>query len=101
MFARYFNWLAKANLVNSSDAALVLSLVNEVLDDIVGLLQVPGDIATDPVCCVSPLALHQVSNYGASTIVGGRSPGETDCAAGGVCHTGIHNGARRSWGRAQ
>lgn len=101
MLAGYFSWLAEANLVDSSDAALVLGLVDEVLDDIVGVLQVPGDIAADPVCGVSPLALHQVSNDGASTIVGRSSPGETDGAVGGVCHTGIHNRTRRSWERAR
>lgn len=101
MFAGYFNWLAEANLVNSRDTTLVLSLVNETLDDVVGLLQIPGDIAANPVRCVSPLALHQVTNNGGSTILGGCTPGKTDGATGGICHTGIHNGARRGWGRAQ
>lgn len=100
MLARYFNWLAESDLVHGSDAALVLSLVNEVLDDIVGLLQIPGDIAADPVCGIRPLALHQVSNDRASTIIGGSSPGEADGAVGGVRHSGVHNGSRRSWVRA-
>lgn len=100
VFAGYFSWLAEAHLVDGSDAALVLSLVNEVLNDIVGLLQVPGDVAADPVCGVSSLALHQVSYDGASTVVGRGSPGETYGALAGVCHTWIHNRTRRSWGRA-
>ena len=100
MFARYFHWLAEANFVGGSDATLVLSLVNEVLNDIAGLLQVPGDVAADPVSCISSLALNQVSDDGASTIVGRGGPVETDGALGGVLHTGIHNRARRSWGRA-
>lgn len=58
MFARYFHWLTEANLVDSSDTALVFILVDEVLDDIAGLLQVPGNVAAYPVCCVGPLALH-------------------------------------------
>lgn len=70
--------------------------MNEVLNDVVGLLQVPWDITADPVFGVCPLALHQVSNNGASTIVGGGSPGKTDGAVGGVSHTGIHNRSRRS-----
>ncbi len=98
MLARHFNRLTEANLVDCSDAALVLRLVNEVLDDVVGLLQVPGHIAADPICGVCPLALHQVSNNRASTIIGGSSPGKTDGAVGGVCHTGVHNRARRGWG---
>lgn len=97
MLARYFNWLAKADLVDSSDAALVLGLMNEVLNDVVGLLQVPGDVATDPVSCVSPFAFHQVSNDRASTIIGRSSPSEADGTVGGVRHAGAHNRARRSW----
>lgn len=100
MLAGYFSWLAEADLVDSSDAALVLGLVDEILDNIVGLLQVPGDIAADPVCGVGPLALYQVSNDGASTIVGWSGPGKADGAVGSVCHTGVHNWARRSWIRA-
>lgn len=100
MLVWYFNWLAKADLVDSSDAALVLSLVNQVLDDIIGLLQISGDIAADPICGICPLAFHQVSNNRASAIVGGSSPSEADGAVGGVCHTGVRNGSRRSWVRA-
>ena len=100
MLAGYFNWLTEADLVDGGDAALILCLVNEVLDYIVGVLQVPGDIAANPVCGVRPLALHQVSNDRASTITGGSGPGKADGAVGGVCHTGVHNRARRSWGMA-
>lgn len=100
MLAGYFNWLAEADLVDGSDAALVLCLVYEVLDGVVGLLQVPGDVAAYPVSGVGPLALYQVSNDGASSIVGGDGPGEADGAVGGVHHSRIHNRARRSWGQA-
>lgn len=58
MFARHFNRLTEADLVDGSYAALVLILVDEVLDDIASLLQVPGNVAADPVSCVGPLALH-------------------------------------------
>lgn len=100
MLAGYFNWLAEANLVDGSDAALILGLVDKVLDDVVGLLQIPGDVAADPVCGVGSLALHQVANNGASSIIGRSGPGEADGAVGGVHHTGVHNRTRRSWGTA-
>lgn len=38
MLAGYFNWLTEANLVDSSDAALVLGLVKEVLDYVISIL---------------------------------------------------------------
>lgn len=98
MCARYFSWLAEANFIDGSDAALVLCLIDEVLDDVVGLLQVPGDIAADPVCSAGPLALHQVTNDRASTIIGWSSPGKTDGAVGGVCHTWVNDRARWSCG---
>lgn len=101
MLARHFDRLAEANLVDGSDATLVLCLVYEVLDDVVGLLQVPGYIAADPVCGIRPLALHQVSQDGASTIICRDSPGEVDGTGSGVCYTGVHHRAGRSWGRAQ
>lgn len=100
MLAGHFYRLAEADLVDRSDAALVLCLVDEVLDGIAGLMQVSGDIAADPVCSVCPLALHQVSQNGASTIVGGGIPDDADGTVGGVHHTGVHHGARRSWERA-
>lgn len=89
--------LAETNLVDGSDAALVLGPVDEVLNDITRFLQIPGNIAADPVCCVCPLALHQVSKDGASAVAGGSRPGEADSAVGGVGHTGVHNRPRRCW----
>lgn len=38
MLAGYFNWLTEANLVDSTDATLVLSLVKEVLDYVICVL---------------------------------------------------------------
>lgn len=70
MLAGYFDWLTEANLVDSSDAALVLGLVNEILNDVVGLLQVPRNVTADPVSSISPLTLYQVSNDRAATIIG-------------------------------
>lgn len=96
MHSRYLDWLAETDLVDGGDTALVFSLVNEVLDDIVCFLQIPRDVAAYPVCGVCPLALHQVSNDGASAITGRSSPSETDGAVAGVCHTGVHNRPRRS-----
>lgn len=61
MLARHLDRFAEAHFVDSSDATLVLCLVDEVLDGVVGILQVPGYIAADPVCGVCPLAFHQVS----------------------------------------
>lgn len=54
----YLDRLAETNLVDSSDATLVFSLVNQVLNCIICFLQIPGNIAAYPVCCVCPLALH-------------------------------------------
>lgn len=94
MFARYFNWLTEADLVDSRYAALVLILVDEVLDDIAGVVQVSGNVAADPVSCVVSLALYQIPNDRASTVIGRTSPYEADSAVGGVCHTRVHNGSR-------
>lgn len=99
MFAWDFYWFAEADFVHSSDATLVLSFVNEILNDIVSLLQVPGDIAAYPICSICPLALHQISNDGASTIVGRGRPNKANGAVGGICHTWVHNRTRRSWER--
>lgn len=99
MLLRYFNRLAEANLVDSSDAALVLGLVYQVLDGVAGVLQVPGYVAADPIRGVCPLALHQVADNGASTIVCGGGPGESNGAVGCVRNTRVHNRARRIWGR--
>lgn len=96
VLARYFNWLTEANFVDGSDTALVLCLVDEVLDNVTSVLQVSGDIATDPICGIGPLALNQVSQDGASTIASRGIPCEADGAVGCVCHTGIHHWARRS-----
>lgn len=88
---------AETDLVDGSDAALVLGPVDEVLNDVMCFLQIPGNIAAYPVCRVCPLALHQVSNDGASTVAGGSRPSETDSAVGGVGHTGVHDRSRRCW----
>lgn len=90
-----FTGLTEPDLVDSRDTALVLRLIDEVLNDIAGVLQVLGDIAADPVSGISPLALHQVSQHGASTVAGWSSPAQTDGAVGGVRHTGVHHWARR------
>lgn len=100
MFAWYFSWLAKADFVNSCDATLVLCFVNEILDNVAGVLEVPGDVAANPVGGVGPLAFHQVPNNWASSIVSRDCPGETDGAVGGVSHTGVQNRSRRSWWKA-
>lgn len=95
--SRYLDWLAETNLVDSSDATLVFSPVDQVLNCIICFLQIPGNIAAYPVCCVCPLALHQVSNDGASTVAGGSCPSETDSAVGSVGHTRVHNRSRRCY----
>lgn len=93
--ARDLGRFTESNLVDGSDATLVFGPVDEVLNDIIGFLQIPGNIAANPVCRVGPLALHQVSNDGASTVAGGSCPSETDSAVGGVGHAGVHNRPRR------
>lgn len=98
--ARDFAWLTEANLVDSCDAALVLCLVDEVLDDIISILQVLGDVAADPVLGAGSFALNQVPQDGAATIVGGGSPAEANRTIGGVSDTGVHHGTRRTWDRA-
>lgn len=97
MHSRHLDWFAESNLVDSADATLVFGLVNEVLNDITCFLQIPWNIATYPVCCICPFALHQVSNDGATTIAAGSRPSETDSAVGGVSHTGVHNRPRRCY----
>lgn len=97
VLARHFTQFAEANLVDDADAALVLCLGSEVLDDIVGVLQVLGDVAADPVGGIGCLALHQVTQDGAASVVGRGGPGQADGAEGGVCHYGVHHRARRSW----
>ena len=87
--------LTEADLVDGGDAALVLRLIYEVLDDVAGVLQVLGNIAADPVGCICPLAFHQVSQHGTSSVAGRDAPGQTDCAVGGVCHARVHYWARR------
>ena len=101
MFARYFNWLAEPDFVDSSDTTLVLCFVDEILNDIACLLQVPGNVEADPVSGVIPLAFHQVSNDRAPAVVSRCGPGETDGAVGSVSYTRVHNRSRRSCRRTQ
>lgn len=100
MGAGHLTRLTEADLVDGGDAALILRLVDEVLDGVVRVLQVLGHVAADPVCGIGPFALHQVSQDGASSVIGGGGPGQADGAVGGVGDTGVQHGAGRSYGHS-
>ncbi len=97
MVSRDLTGFTEANLVDSADSELVLSVIHQACHQEFGGLELFRDIALGPVLRVSSLTLHQVADDLTATVVRRFGPAKADGALGGVHHLGEGRWAGRIW----
>lgn len=97
MVSRDIARLAEANLVDGDDSELVLCVLHQTRHQVLGGLQIPGNVTLGPVFSLSSLTLHHVADDLTTPIVRWFGPGQTDGALSGIYHLGEGRGGRRIW----